>query len=134
MACAAFWTKFLQSIRRGVQPFEKEREHGRVSRRELSRMQIPALIETADERMPHLVGVQLPRSVDRGRIRGALRCRQRRARRCTVRSDRHDVGRAVGQPHAAWHRASDTCITCFAKSHDGCSMPWWAAVMPIEAV
>ena len=30
--------------------------------------------------------------------------------------------------------ASDTCITCFAKSHTGCSMCWCAAVMLHAAV
>ncbi len=61
-------------------------------------MQIPALIEAGDERVPDVRGVCPPRSMDGVRVLVGLGRGQVTARRCAMRSDRHDVGRAVGQP------------------------------------
>ena len=58
------------------------------------------MIEAGDERMPHVLGVQLPRAVDDARVLAALGGGERGARRGAMRPDRHDVGRAVRQPDA----------------------------------
>ena len=92
-----------EPIRRRVEPFEEERVHRGVARRQLRGMQIPALIEAGDERVADVLVVQTPRAV-------------------------HDLARPIGITLVAPSDsqmpvpASATCITCLAKSHTGWSM------------
>ena len=56
--------KVAQTFRGRVQALEKESIDGGITGRQLRRMQIPALIKTADERMLDMIVVQLPGAMD----------------------------------------------------------------------
>ena len=60
---------------------EEERVDRGVARRQLRRMQVPALVEPVHQRMLHVVEVQLPRAVDDLAVLAALGLGQRTVRR-----------------------------------------------------
>ena len=97
----------LEPLGSRVEPFEEERVHRRIARRQLRRMQVPPLVETGDERVAHVLGMQ-----------------------------RDPIGMRLVAPYDNQMPvpASATCITCFAKSQTGWSMCWCAAVMLQAAV
>ena len=57
-----------QSFRSGVQALEKERIDRGITRRQLRRVQIPALIKTTNQRMLNVIVVQLPRAMNHTQI------------------------------------------------------------------
>ncbi len=95
---------------------QKERVDRGVARRQLRRMQIPSLVETVHQRMPHIVEMQS--STHDGRRRGSRGARRpsatrRRPARCGA------MGMMLVAPSESQTPvcASATCIMCFAKSH-----------------
>ena len=75
-----FLHEVLQPVGRRRQALEKEREDRRIPRRQLGRMQVPALVDAVDEGVADVARVQPPRAVDG-----------------VTRADRHDRRRAVGE-------------------------------------
>src|SRR5690242_8456402 len=63
-------------------------------------MQIPTLVESVNQRMLNVVVMKFPRTMDRFTVVVDLLLRQRAAFGSAMWRNRHDVRRAVGQPHA----------------------------------
>src|SRR5262245_14143953 len=63
-------------------------------------MQIPSLIEPADERVLNVIVMQLPRPMNHRAVLIDLLLTEWQAFTRPMRSHRHDVGGAVGQPDA----------------------------------
>src|SRR5579862_1298467 len=55
-----FLDEIFEPRGRGIEPFKKERKHGRVTSRKLSRMQVPALVVRGYERMLDVSVVKPP--------------------------------------------------------------------------
>src|ERR1700678_4108847 len=62
-------------------------------------MQIPALIKSLAQRMGDMIETQLPGAMDYLDVFAHLYAGEGVACLCFVGSDRHDIGRAVGQPN-----------------------------------
>src|SRR5437870_9716004 len=60
--------KIVQAFGGRIQTLEKESIDGRITSRQLRRMQIPTLVETSDERMLNVIVMKFPGAMDDGAV------------------------------------------------------------------
>ena len=94
-----FSHEVAQTLRRRLLPLEKKCVHRRVARRQLRRMQIPALIEAPGQRVTGVVVMPLPCPMHHAAVLVGLRGGEFRAIACAMRADERGlVGTANMDP------------------------------------